>query len=438
MLLIETYIERHAESTPHKPALVCGADSITYSELWGAVTAKAKELAGFKGRVVPFRATASIETVVTYFAIHMAGAAASPLDKSLPDSPMAELSERLAFASIPDGVADVLFTTGTTGMPKGVLISHKALLANSENLVEAQGFSPSTCFVVCGPLNHIGSLSKIHPTLLMGGTVYILDGLRDLNAFFSLIDKIEGNHVASFLVPANIRMLLSFGRDRLASLADKIEFIETGAAPMAQADMEALCATLPRTRLFNTYASTETGIVCTFNYNSEECVAGCLGRPMRHSHVRITEDGCVACSGDTIMSGYIGYANGQCDAERRDEIVTNDLGEIDNLGRLWLRGRRDDVINIGGFKVAPHEVEAAAMDIDWVRDCVCVESNHRIMGRTLKLLVVTSGCEVDARAIAKHLRDRLEPHKIPTAYERVDSIARTFNGKVDRKAYRAS
>ena len=438
MQTIEDYIKKHAEATPNKLALVYGADSISYSELWSAVLARSKEFASCRGGVVPFRATASIDTIVTYFAIHVAGAAAAPLDKSLPAAPMAELAAKLDSASVPLGVADVLFTTGTTGTPKGVMISHKALVANSENLVAAQGFSSSTCFVVCGPLNHIGSLSKIHPTLLQGGTVYILDGLRDLNAFFSLIDQIEGGHVASFLVPANIRMLLSFGRDRLASLADKIEFIETGAAPMAQADMEMLCATLPHTRLFNTYASTETGIVCTFNYNSGECVAGCLGRPMRHSAVRITEDGCVACSGDTVMSGYLG-GNESLDSQKSGaEIVTNDLGEIDSLGRLWLRGRRDDVINIGGFKVAPHEVEEAAMDVDWVRDCVCVESCHKIMGRTLKLLVVTDGADLDARALAKHLRDKLEPHKIPTAYERVESVARTFNGKIDRKAYRAS
>ncbi len=438
MSSIEEFIKRHAESTPQKQALVCGAESVSYSELWEAVEAKSKEFADCKGRVVPFRAIASIDTVITYFAIHLAEAAAAPLDKSLPAAPMAELMARLDDVSVPEGVADVMFTTGTTGKPKGVMISHKALLANSENLVEAQGFSADTRFVVCGPLNHIGSLSKIHPTLLMGGTVYILDGLRDLNAFFSLIDQIEDGHVATFLVPANIRMLLSFGRDKLASLADKIEFIETGAAPMAQVDMESLCAILPRTRLFNTYASTETGIVCTFNYNLGECAAGCLGSPMRHSRIRITEDGCVACSGGTIMSGYIDGDGCPGRSGICAEIVTNDMGEIDALGRLWLRGRRDDVINIGGFKVSPNEVESAALEIDWVSDCACVEDVHKIMGHTLKLLVVTDGSELDARAIAKHLKDRLEPHKIPTAYERVAAIARTFNGKIDRKAYRAS
>ncbi len=436
---IEDYIKEHAIATPGKTAIACGADRLTYADLTKHISDKARDFE--RGQIVPFRATPSVETLITYFAIHEAGATAVPLDKALPDGPMEELTNRLAKATVPKGIADVMFTTGTTGAPKGAMISHSALLANAENLIEAQGFSSKTNFIVNGPLNHIGSLSKVPPTLVSGGTVHIVDGLRDLGAFFELLEAIEttgGGHIATFLVPANIRMLLTFGRDKLASLADKIEFIETGAAPISQTDMETLCATLPQTRLYNTYASTETGIVCTYNYNAGECIAGCLGKPMRHSSVRITSESTVACSGETLMSGYIGDEAKTQEVMHGGEVFTNDLGTIDEAERLRLTGRQDDVINIGGFKVSPVEVEAAAMEIGWVRECVCVEVEHRVLGKTLKLIVVTDGRELDARAIAKHLKDKLEPHKIPSAYEKADAITRTFNGKVDRKAYRTS
>ncbi len=435
---VEDYIKRHAEATPNKLAIVCGTDKLTYADLAQCIAVKAKDFANEHGRIVPFRATPTAETLITYLALHEAGATTAPLDKALPEGPMSEIAARLSKATAADGTADVMFTTGTTGTPKGTMISHRALMANAENLIDAQGFSNATNFVVCGPLNHIGSLSKVAPTLVAGGTVHITDGLRDLNAFFSLLEGIEEGHIATFLVPANIRTLLTFGREKLASLAEKIEFIETGAAPMAQADMETLCATLPHTRLYNTYASTETGIVCTFDYNAGECLAGCLGRPMRHSRVRITTEGTVACSGDTIMSGYLSDYEKTCEILVDGEVRTNDLGMMDADGRLRLTGRRDDVINIGGFKVSPVEVESAAMEIEWVRECICVEAEHRVIGKTLKLIAVTDGRELDARAIAKHLKERLEPHKIPTAYERAESIVRTYNGKVDRKAYRTS
>jgi len=114
----------------------------------------------------------------------------------------------------------------------------------------------------------------------------VVDGMKDLNRFFAAFDY-PAEKTATFLVPASIRMLIQFSSDQLAKLADKMDFIETGAAAIAQADMEKLCELLPKTRLYNTYASTETGIIATYNYNDGRCLEGCLGRPMSHSRVTI-------------------------------------------------------------------------------------------------------------------------------------------------------
>lgn len=434
-MTIEDLLRRHAERQPSKTAIVCAGQSVTYAELWDLTCGLAKEFEGRRGEIVPFTAKPEIGTIARYLAMHLAGAAAAPLDKALPAEAMAQYELKLKRIRVPEGTADVLFTTGTTGNHKGVVISHDTIIANSENLIDAQGFTQDVNFIVNGPLNHIGSLSKIHPTLYVGGTITIVDGMRDLAAFFGAIERAEGSHVATFLVPANIRMLLTFARAKLASLAGKIEFIETGAAPLAQSDMESLCAALPHTRIYNTYASTETGIISTFDINAGGCIPGCLGRPMRHSRVTITPDGHVACSGRTLMTGYLGDEERTRQVMRDGTLVTSDMGHIDPEGRLRLTGRADDVINIGGFKVSPAEVEEAAMGIEWVRDCICVGVGHKMMGTTLKLIVVTDGRELDGHAIANALSQKLEPHKVPTAFERAESIKRTFNGKLDRKAY---
>ena len=105
-----------------------------------------------------------------------------------------------------------LTTTGTTGKSKTVVISQRAVIANSENLIRAHGYSEDTVFVVAGALDHLGSWSKIFPTLMKGGTLIILDGMKDVNAFFRALD-FESAHLATFLVPANIRMLLQFSAD---------------------------------------------------------------------------------------------------------------------------------------------------------------------------------------------------------------------------------
>ena len=141
-----------------------------------------------------------------------------------------------------------LHTTGTTGQAKDVLVSQQAVIANSENLIKAQGFSSDTVFVLAGALDHLGCWSKIFPVLMCGGTLIVLDGLKDMDAFLSAFDY-PSSHLATFLVPAAIRMLLRFNAGRLARNADSIEFLETGAAAISQADMQQLCTILPNTRL---------------------------------------------------------------------------------------------------------------------------------------------------------------------------------------------
>lgn len=433
-MTLEDYLKRDAELYPDKTAVICGEERCSYRQLMERVIARAASL---RVGVIPFRASQTIDFLVDYFAIHLAGGVAVPLEKGIPDDLFEEYKCQLSAATVSAGVADVLFTTGTTGKAKGVMISHDTIIADAENLIAAQGFHHELTFIVNGPLNHIGSLSKIYPVVLVGGTLHIIDGMKDANAFFGAMDEGgEQARFATFLVPASIRMLLAFSASRLASYADKIEFIETGAAPIALTDMKRLCESLPKSRLYNTYASTETGIIATYDFNHEECLAGCLGKPMRHSQLLITGEGKVACSGKTLMTGYWNDEELTRSVLRDGVVYTADLGEIDNQGRLRLRGRDGDVINVGGYKVIPTEVEDVALSLSAIKDCICIPVEHRVLGTVLKLLVVLNdGYALDKRQIALALREKLEPYKVPMQYEQVDAIKRTFNGKIDRKAY---
>ena len=435
---LEEYLRRNAELYPDKVAVVCRGESVTYARLWERVQRRADELIsqGLRpGEAWVMRALQDTDFLVTYFAIHWAGGVAVPLESTTSDERYAEVEARVKGSDIPCGTADILFTTGTTGQSKGVMLSHMAILADAENLIEAQGFSPQLTFIISGPLNHIGSLSKVWPVVLTGGTLCITEGMKNIHAFFAAMDRPDTRY-ATFLVPAGIRMLLALGKDKLETCAGAIEFIETGAAPMAQADMEQLCRLLPHTRLYNTYASTETGIICTYDYNAEPCVAGCLGRPMKHSQLFITDEGTVACRGKTLMTGYLGEPVLTASILRDGTLYTRDNGRLDPEGRLHLAGRADDVINVGGFKVAPSEVEDAAMALPEVADCVCIAVPHPLTGHALKLLVASApGCVLDKRALARHLRARLEAYKVPLLYEETDRVHRTYNGKIDRKHY---
>ena len=207
------------------------------------------------GQIVYIRSSQTIDFLVTYFALHKIGCVVAPLEKDTPDSLFKSISDKLSCYNTPEGIADVLYTTGTTGSPKGVMISHETIIADAENLIGGQCFCHDLVFVINGPLNHIGSLSKVYPIILLGATLVITDGLRDINAFFDAF-KYPAKKFATFLVPASIRILIKFSAQRLSELADKIDFIETGAAAIAHEDMLTLCKLLPQSRLYNTYAST--------------------------------------------------------------------------------------------------------------------------------------------------------------------------------------
>lgn len=440
MILVD-YLEQNAQRYPEKPAVVCGGQTCTYAQLWHQVQYRASELSSLHltpstlHQINCFRSTQDLDFLVTYLATHLAGGVATPLEHGMPEPLFQEVKARLQSAEIPEGIADILYTTGTTGQSKGVMISHRAMMADAENLIAGQGFSHDLVFVINGPLNHIGSLSKLWPCIMLGATILIIDGMKDLNAFFRALDY-PATKMATFFVPATIRMILQFAPDKLASYAHKLDFIESGAAPLPQADMQRLCELLPTTRLYNTYASTETGIIATYNYNNGRCTANCLGRPMPHSRLLITPEGLIACQGDTLMSGYAGDPELTATVLRDNTIFTSDVGTIDSEGMLHLSGRASDVINVGGFKVSPIEVESVAMSNSLVSDCICISADHPVTGRALKLLVVTpSNQPLDKRSLARYLADRLEPYKVPMLYEQVDTIARTYNGKLDRKHY---
>ena len=439
MLHITDYIRRHASERPDTLAILCGDERITYAQLWLRVEAEAQRMRVKErvqaGKIYQLMASQTAVYLVRFLAIHLIGAICVPVD-----APM------MLPAYYNPAISDVLFTTGSTSQPKAVLLSNEAIMADADNLIHAHGYRTGLTFVICGPLHHFGSWSKVLPTLVVGGTLHVLEGLKDTEALLRALGATTCT--ATFLVPSAIRMLMQLCGERLRELQHNIDFIETGAAPIATSDMEQLRQLLPYTRLYNTYASTETGVVCTYPFHlpsaeqqppltdrtvkdEQPCRQSCVGPTMRHASIRLDEEGHICVSGPMIMSGYMH------DPQSLAEIQTSDIGRMDEQGNLFITGRDSDFINVGGLKVAPAEVEDAVSDMEGIQDCICVARPHPMMGQIPCLLVVMQpGVVFDKKALIKHLKIRLETYKIPLQYEVVEEVKKTFNGKKDRKAYR--
>ena len=439
MLTQEQAIRRHAATMPDKVAVVCDSSSITYGQLLEAIEQRCSELEGLGARPhrpFVYRASQDIDFIVTYCALHSMGAIAVPLGHDAPQGYFDSVRTEVEGCTYADDIVDILYTTGTTGKSKGVMLSETCLVSCAENFIVDMGFSSELVFVISGPLNHIASLFKMHPMLTVGGTVCVVDGMKDMNAFFDIF-SLPFDKFGMFLVPSSIRMLLQFSYDRLASLAGRIDVIETGTAPIMQGDMALLSKALPNTRLYNTLGGTEIGCVCTYNFNDGIHKENCVGHPMTNTTVEVTEEGEIVISGKTIMSGYVNDPEGTAAVLVDGKIHGSDLGYVDEDGMIRLVGRRGDVINVGGFKVNPTDVENAASSHPSVKECICVAGSHPIIGTVLKLIVVLrDGCELDKRGLSLHIKARLESHKVPTYYETASELRKLYNGKLDRKAYR--
>ncbi|MBE6817230.1 MAG: long-chain fatty acid--CoA ligase, partial [Ruminococcaceae bacterium] len=207
-----------------------------------------------------------------------------------------------------------------------------------------------------------------------------------------------------------------------------------------------ICALLPDTRLYNFYGSTESGCIVIYNFNTQNSKENCIGKPTHNAEILIVDDnhhpiesssentGLLASVGAMNMRGY--YMD---EEETKSVLVdgvvyTNDIAYFDEDGDIILLGRQGSVINVGGKKVSPDEIENAAKQIKGVIDCGCIPVPDGMLGSVPKLFVETKNEDAfDAVMIHNELAKMLEPFKVPKQIVWIEKIPRTFNGKLIRR-----
>ena len=254
------------------------------------------------------------------------------------------------------------------------------------------------------------------------------------------------NATSLYLPPAGIRYILTLAAKELAKFNDQLDFIYSSSSTLPGCDKEKLIDLLPDVRKFDAYGSSEVGAVCYIDYNAVRADGRCVGKPNPGVEIFIVDDnynriesspenpGIIAIKSNTITAGYWNEPELTAQTIKNGVIYMSDIGYLDNNGYLYLVGRRDDVINIGGFKVAPTEVEEVALRMPMVADCACVPYDDENLGKVLKLFVrLNEGYILDSEEIARNLEKQLEAYKVPKYIEAIDAIPKTYNGKIDRK-----
>ena len=469
-------IANHAAETPHKNAIIATDHTIDYKSLWAAITqvnVLLKNCGIKKGDRIILEAGPTVEYLVGCYAIHLAGAVQVPVEKNVPRSRIDEIAEDIQPSMILDGkrplqklgfsledfsnslvgeyvfptedmLQEILYTTGTTGKSKGVMITHYGQMNMCESQNAVLSYSKDNVWMIPTPMNHAAGLRKVHMSMVHGSTVVIMGGFTNLKLFF---DNMRRYRVTSlYLPPSGVHYVLTLAGNELAKFDEQLDFIYSSSAALPSVSKENLIELLPNVRMFDAYGGSEVGAVVYIDYNAVQGDARRVGKPNPGVEVFIVDDnyqvmnatenrpGIIAVRSNTVTAGYWNEPELTAETIRDGVIYMSDLGFISEDGYLYLIGRRDDVINIGGFKVAPTEVEDVAQRIKGIVECACIPYEDKMFGRCLKMLVVLKDnyC-FDATAISDYMESKLEAYKIPKIIDCVREIPKTFNGKIDRK-----
>lgn len=432
-MTIEQQIELNAQRIPDKVALISGETKVTYSELWKHCCELAQSLQDdatfFKGKRILLSAAGNIDFVYQYFGIHIAGGICVPID---PDTKPArrEYIEHVISDGIPSpGMADVLFTTGTTGAPKGVVLTYQNLAAAARNINEYIGNTEDDIELLALPVSHSFGLGRLRCVLSKGGTIVLLGSFANVKRFFR---EMENHHVTGFgMVPASWLYLKKMSGEKIRNFADQLKYIEIGSSFMPIEEKELLMEWLPKTRICMHYGLTEASRSAFMEFHAYKDNLQSIGRPAPHADIRII-DGEICVKGEHVTQSYWHESPERIAQDfHGDYFRTGDSGWKDENGDIYIKGRIKEIINVGGEKVSPMEVEDCLNAIPQIQESACCALHDEVMGEVVEAFIVEASPITDAE-IMEIIKPQLENYKWPKRIVRVDAIPKTSSGKIQR------
>ena len=342
-----------------------------------------------------------------------------------------------------DAVSEILYTTGTTGTSKGIVICNSANIALAENIVYGVRMLPSNVEMVPVPISHSHGLRCCYANLLNGSTVVIVDGLLNIKKFFLLMDQYGAT--ALDVSPSAISMIIKLSKGLFWDYARKLDYIQIGTASLSSGIKNELLNNLKGVRLYNFYGSTESGRSCVLDFSQDKNKDNCIGKATQNAEILFVDDDRNVINANYDSPGLLasrGPMNMKCywkndaltDITMRNGFVfTNDLGYADEDGFIYILGRKGDVINYNGIKISPEEIEEAALKCEFVEDACCVPQRSDQFGQFPKLYVsLRQGTVYDKKILSEILRKNVDANKLPKEIETIDKIPRTSNGKLKR------
>lgn len=344
---------------------------------------------------------------------------------------------------MPGDVAVVLMTSGSTGTPKRVPLTHGNLMAGTMSVARSLELGASDRVLVMWEQYHVGGVVDLLLAPLASGGTAFFAGSFDAQRFFELLDRVRPTWFQG--VPTTLRELLVHARmtGRLP-VASSLRLLRAVAAPLTPGLMRELEAAFG-VPVIQTFGMTEASPLITTNRLPPGCrkpgstgsacecevaIPGPAGEPLPHGTT-----GEVGVRGPNVFAGYEDDPETNARVFRHGWFMTGDVGRLDADGFLFLTGRVKEMINRGGEKIAPAEVEEVASLHPAVSQAAAFAIPHTTLGEDVGLAVVPRGTEpIDREAIRSHIALHLSRFKVPAVVLVLDELPRTPIGRVRRRA----
>ncbi|MEB4210898.1 long-chain-fatty-acid--CoA ligase [Mycobacterium sp. 94-17] len=336
----------------------------------------------------------------------------------------------------------VIYSSGTTGRPKGVLLSQRALVKHASNLAPAFPFDEGDANLVAMPLFHVGGIGYALFGIRSGAPTFMT---REPDAA-ALIGAVRAGATHAFFVPPVIARFLDAGEAATAAIGG-LRYMVYGAAPMPLPLLHRALSTWPETKFVQVYGQTELcGAVTALSDDDHRNAARpelqlAAGKAVPGCEIRIVdpetgkplppgESGEVWVRSNQNMTGYLNRPDATSEAITADDWVrTGDVGRLDADGYVYIEDRIKDMIITGGENVYGPEVESVLIEHPAVEDAAVIGVPDDFWGESVKAIVVTDG-EVDAGEVIEFCRQHLAGFKCPRTVDFVPELPRNASGKI--------
>lgn len=344
------------------------------------------------------------------------------------------------FASLEaDDTAVVMYTSGTTGKPKGVMLSHRNIYEAAEIWSESMNMTHEDRMYICTPLFHCaGSHVFAVPTMYRGGTVIIAESFSPDHTLAQLV---ETEATIFFGVPAMYTILLNKPELKTYDF-EHLRLFCYGAAPMPYELVKRLKEAFPKVAVQNLYGQTENTPAATSLLDDAALTKiGSVGKPLAKTEVKLVdaqgqkvpvgEVGEICVRGPQVMKGYLRNPEETSAAIQNGWLYSGDLGRFDEEGYLYIVDRKKDMIIRGGENIYPIEIEEVLYQMPEILEAAVVGIPHEVYGEVAKAFVVLKeGATLAEADILLYAKTQLAKYKVPADIELISSLPRNASGKV--------